>query len=99
MEVVILSGADADMDEIYVRLDERGGGEAFLLAMDRKLELLRTFPHMAPRTQSAKVRKAKIGRTPFGVFYTVEGKRLMVVEVQDLRQDPRTLAKVIRARL
>lgn len=99
MEVVFLSGAEADLDEIYDRLDAGGNGERFLLALDRMLELLRTFPRMAPRALSTKLRKAKIGRTPFGVFYTIEGRRLMVIAVQDLRQDAATIARIVRSRL
>jgi len=99
MEVVVLSGADADLDDIYSQLEERGSGERFLLALDRKLELLRSFPEMAPRSLTAQVRKTKIGRTPFGVFYTIEGRRLMVIAIQDLRQNPETLARIIRSRL
>jgi len=99
VEVVILSGADADLDDIYVRIDRRGEGEKFLLAVDRKLELLHGFPRLAPRALLEKVRKVKIGRTPFGLFYTIEGRRLMVVAVQDLRQDPEAIARIIRSRL
>ena len=39
MEVVILSGADADLDEIYAFLEESSGGDQFLQSLDRKLEL------------------------------------------------------------
>ena len=99
MEVIILSGAEADLDEIHARLEESGGGEKFLRATDHKLELLRTFPEMAPRSHAAKIRKTRIGRTPFGLFYAIEGRRLMVIAVQDLRQDPLTLARIIRSRL
>ncbi len=99
MEIVILSGAESDMDEIYARIDETGGGDKFLLAMDRKLELLRGFPRIVPPALMKKVRKLGIGRTPYGLFFTIEGKRLMVVAVQDLRQDPRTLAQIIRSRI
>ena len=54
---------------------------------------------MAPRSQAVKIRKTRIGRTPFGLFYAIEGRRLMVIAVQDLRQDPSTLARIIRSRL
>ena len=96
---MILSGADADLDEIYARLEEAGGGDRFLLAMDRKLELLRGFPRMVPPALLKKVRKVKVGRTSYGLFYTIEGRRLMVIAVQDLRHDPRTIAKIILSRL
>ena len=84
MEIVVLSGAEADLDEIY---------------LDQNLELLRTFPRLAPQRLQAKVRRVKIGRTPFGLFYTIEGRRLMVVAAQDLRKDPCALARIIRGRL
>jgi len=45
MEVIILSGADADLDEIYLQIRQ---GERFLLELDRELELLRTFPQLGP---------------------------------------------------
>ena len=99
MEVVIVSGAETDTDEIYGRLEESGGGDRFLIAMDRKLELLRGFPRMVPPALMKKVRKVKIGRMPFGLFYTIEGRRLMVIAVQDLRQDPQALARIIRSRM
>jgi plasmid stabilization system protein ParE len=98
MEVVVLSGAEADLDEIYHQIGE-SAGERLLLTLDRKLELLRTFPRLAPPRLQAKVRRVKIGRTAFGLFYTIEGRRLMVVAVQDLRKDPSALARIIRARL
>jgi len=51
MEVIILSGADSDLDEIYSLLDETSGGDTFLRALDRKLELLRKFPKLAARSK------------------------------------------------
>ncbi len=98
MEIVILSGAEADLDDIYRQLGE-SRGENILLALDRKLELLRTFPRLAPQRLQARIRRVKIGRTHFDLFYAIEGRRLMVVAVQDLRQEPSALARIIRARL
>ena len=72
MEVIILSGADADLDEIYaVHESIPEAGERFLRAVDLKLDLLRNFPRIAPRVYASKVRKTKIGRTPYGLFYTI----------------------------
>lgn len=96
MEVVILSGADADLDEIFAT---RENAEEFLVAVDRQLDLARRFPSLAPRALSKKLRKMKIKRTPFGIFYTVEGGRLMVIAIQDLRQAPDALARKLLARL
>jgi plasmid stabilization system protein ParE len=52
MEVVVLSGAEADLDEIYHQIGE-SAGERLLLTLDRKLELLRTFPRLAPSASSS----------------------------------------------
>jgi plasmid stabilization system protein ParE len=86
------------LDDIYLRLGEKGG-ERFLLLLDRKLELLRKFPDIGSRAGFPKLRKIRVARTPFAAFYAVEGKRLMIIAIQDLRQDPKDLARVIRSRL
>jgi plasmid stabilization system protein ParE len=98
-EAVFLSGAEADLQEIYAILEERGAGDSFLNGIDRRLELLRRFPSMAPAYVVEPLRKARVGRTPYGIFYSVEGARIMVIAIQDLRQDPGTLARLIRRRL
>lgn len=98
-EVVFLSGADADLQQIYSELEERAAGEPFLVLVDRKLELLRQFPAIAPRYKVAPLRKFRIGRTPYGVFYSIESGRVMVIAIQDLRQAPETIARIIQQRL
>lgn len=95
MEGVILSGADADLDEIFAT---RENAEEFLVTLDRQLDLARRFPFLAPRAFSKRLRKMKVKRTPFGIFYTVEGRRLMVIAIQDLRQDPDALVRTVLSR-
>jgi len=99
MEVVILSGAEADLDELHAQAEKTGGGERLLLAVDRELELIRNFPQLVPVSLQARVRRVRIKRTPYGVFYTIEGSRVMILAIQDLRQDPEAIAKAIRRRL
>ncbi len=99
MEVVILSGADSDMDEIYSHVEESEGGERFLLAVDRELELIRNYPRLVPASLLGKVRRVRIKRTQYGLFYTIQGNRLMIIAIQDLRQNPVTLGKIIQERL
>jgi hypothetical protein len=50
MRVELLQGAEADLLEAYIRLEEHGtgGGERFYRALDAALERLRTYPAMAP---------------------------------------------------
>jgi len=70
-----------------------------LLEIDRKLELLRIFPRLHRPGLAKKVRRVRIGRKPYGLFYTLEGRRLFVVAIQDLRMKPSDLARIILSRL
>lgn len=55
---------------------------------------LRSFPEIAPAFRGA-YRRMLVHGFPYGIFYALEGERLIIAGVMDLRQDPST----IRARL
>ena len=90
MEVVLLQSAQADIMEIYAR-----HGEASYHAVDASLESIRRMPELAP-IYSGRFRRKVVERSPFGVFYTITGERLMVSFVMDLRQDPKVIAERIK---
>ena len=90
MEVVLLQSAQADLMEIYAR-----HGEASYHGIDAALEQIRAMPEAAP-VYSGRFRRKVVRRTPFGIFYTIDGKRVMVSFVMDLRQDPNVIVKRIR---
>jgi len=93
MEVVLLQSAQADLLEIYSR-----HGEASYHLIDRALENIRLMPELAPVFHKHFRRKLVSG-TPFGVFYSIVGLRLMVSFVLDLRQDPGVIvARLSRGR-
>ena len=62
--------------------------------LDVALGRLRTFPELAPPFHEA-YRRLLVHGFPYGVFYTIEGRRIIVAAIMDLRQDP----EVIRRRL
>ena len=70
MEIIILSGADADLDDIYAWSED---GERFLRELDRKLELLRTFPQIGPARFMAKVRKVELDERHLVCFTASRG--------------------------
>lgn len=94
MRIELLQGAEADLLEAYVRLEEQrsGLGERFYRTLDFALERLRQHPQMAPVYQG-EYRRLVLGPFGFGVFYTINGDRLMVGAILDLRQDPEAITR------
>lgn len=99
-EVIWTWSAEADLGEWFASAEELapGGGERMLGTLDRLLELLRSFPEMAPLWHG-QVRRALIRRSHHAVFYAVEAKRLVIIAVFDLRRNPENLLLEIRKRL
>jgi plasmid stabilization system protein ParE len=94
MRVELLQGAEADLLEAYVRLEEQrtGLGERFYRTLDFALERMRQHPQMAP-VYLGDYRRPVLRPFGFGVFYTITGARVMVGAILDLRQDPEAIAR------
>lgn len=84
---VLLIEAQLDYFKAYERYGERFDGPC-----EQSLELLRNH-HLIGRVFRRHYRRLLIPKTPFGIFYTVEGERVMVGAILDLRQDPRAILK------
>lgn len=72
--------------------------ERFVGMIDRLMSLLQVFPLIAP-TWRPPIRRALIRRSHYGLFYVVEPKRIVVIGVQDLRQDPERIRNEVVRRL
>ncbi len=94
MRVELLQGAEADLLETYVWLEERriGLGEQFYRALDFSLEQMRRHPEIAPVYKSA-YRRFVLRPFAVGIFYTISGQRLMVGAILDLRRDPEWITR------
>lgn len=94
MRIELLRGAEADLLEAYVWLEEQrpGLGERFYRTLDFALERLRPHPEMAPVYRGA-YRRLVLRPFGFGVFYTIAGDRLMVGAILDLRQNPEAITR------
>lgn len=94
MRIELLRGAEADLLEAYVWLEEQrpGLGERFYRTVDFALERLRQHPEMAPVYRGA-YRRLVLRPFGFGVFYTIAGDRLMVGAILDLRQNPEAITR------
>jgi hypothetical protein len=94
LPVELLSGADADLQEIFNRFEDyqEGFGVEFMLAVDAYLARIGTFPEIAP-VYHERVRRQVMRGFPYGIFYEPHPTRILVVAILDLRQDPEKLQK------
>ena len=73
--------------------DARAGlGERFYRTLDLALERLRQHPELAPVYRGSS-RRLVLKPFGLGVFYAIEGDRLMVGAILDLRQDPQSIQR------
>ncbi len=56
---------------------------------------LRTFPQIAPLFHES-YRRLLVHGYPYGIFYSIEGSRIIVAGVMDLRQDPEAIRRRLR---
>ena len=97
LEVVWKGGAEQDLLRIFAELDERreGAGADFTRKLDASLQNLRGFPEMAP-VFDPPMRRLVVGNSGYGLFYTVEGRGIIIHALIHLRQDPETILAKIR---
>ena len=90
-EVVFRPEARADLESAYRWYEDRrrGLGEELLLVVDAVVEQIRRAPEAYPVIHRS-VRRALTRRFPYGVFYVVEPKRLVVLAIFHGRRDPET---------
>lgn len=95
-ELVFLFSADADIQTAFEFYEafQPGRGEIFMRHLDVAFGRIRTFPELAPLFIKS-YRRLLIHGFPFGIFYSIEGRRIIISGVMDLRQNP----EVIRRRL
>ena len=99
-ENVILSGAEQDLFGHYrsLELQAEGLGDRMNGDILHALDLLARNPRMGS-PQDNSVRKWSLLEWKLGIYYTVEGSRNMILAVQHLRQNPKTIRVVLRSRM
>ena len=93
-ELIFLHSADADIQAAFEYYEEvqPGRGEVFMQHLDAAVGGLKTFPEIA-RVFSGSYRRLLVPGHPYGVFYSVVGRRVIVSAVMDLRQNPETIRR------
>jgi plasmid stabilization system protein ParE len=93
-DLILLLQADHDIQTAFNRYEEfqDGRGEVFMRHLDAALTLLRQHPEIAP-VYEGRYRRMLIRDFPYGIFYEVQPKRIVVAAIVDLRQDPETIRR------
>jgi plasmid stabilization system protein ParE len=91
-ELVFLLSADIDIQRAYEFYEnyQIGRGVLFMQHLDVAFSHLRQFPEIGP-TFHGDYRRLLIPGFPYGIFYTIEGARIIVAWVMDLCQDPEAI--------
>ena len=92
MELLILARAEAEVLENQARLEDLtpGLGDRFSVRVEEALDRILDFPESGP-VYSGAFRRLLVRDFPFGIFYSLEGRRAVVQALLDLRQDPRSI--------
>ena len=89
MKVVALRPAKAEIREAcaYYEGQREGLGDDFLDAVDDAVRRLTAFPKAWTRL-SAKVRRCRTNRFPYGIVYHVAGDTIIILAVMHLKRRP-----------
>jgi plasmid stabilization system protein ParE len=95
--VTFLAGADRDVFEIFARIETRNpeAADTFLRSVADSVRQLGEHPDSGP-VFVAPFRRLLMRGYPFGIFYSVEGERLYVQAVLDLRQSPEAIRRRLK---
>ncbi len=93
-ELILLLKAEVDVQSAYARYEDyqSGRGEVFVSRLDAAFTLIRLYPEIAGQVAKG-YRRMLIRDFPYGIFYKLQGQRIIVTAVLDLRQDPEVLRK------
>ena len=89
--IFIRPEAEQDMREAYSWYEQQmpGLGANFLLYIDAQLRSLQRNPLQYPVVHQ-EVRRCLVRRFPYGIFYMVEDKRVVVLAVFHAKRDPKS---------
>ena len=96
-ELVFLLSADVDIQSGYEFYEayQEGRGDEFMRHLNVAFGILRSSPEIAPLFFKT-YRRLLVQGFPYGIFYALEGGRIIVWGVMDLRQDPAMIRRRLR---
>ncbi len=94
LELVVLLAAEREILGLYQALEEHrpGLGANFIEVIETAFERLKSHPEHAPAYRRG-YRRLLIRPYHLGLFYRLEGRRIVVVDLLDLRQEPASILR------
>jgi plasmid stabilization system protein ParE len=94
LELVLLAAAEAALQEIYNFLENFSpkAADDFLSALDSTVSQIRTFPRSGSPYHK-RYRRVLIPDSRHALIYSLEGGRVIVARIVDLRQDPEVIRR------
>lgn len=88
-DLVLLLSADLDLQEAFEYYEDyqEGRGGIFFQQLEIALAQLRHFPESGSRFHG-NYRRLLVPRFPYGIFYVVEARGVVVTGIIDTRRDP-----------
>jgi plasmid stabilization system protein ParE len=93
-EVVLLAGAEIHFHEVYAQLAVHGfaRAERFDNVVQEAFQQLAAYPRSAPEF-IGKYRRLLLGEFPFALYYIIEGERIFIHALLDIRQSPESILR------
>ncbi len=93
-ELILLLSADIDVQGAFEYYEgyQEGRGAVFLYHLDAAFEQLRRFPESGARFHR-RYRRLLIPNFPYGIFYSVETRGIVVAGVIDIRRAPEAILR------
>ena len=91
-EIVILLGAEIDLQALYERQASPARAERLEAEILSAFRQLAQFPLSSSEFASG-FRCFRLRAFPYGLFYKVEGRRILIHAVLDTRQDPASIRR------
>jgi len=91
LRIQFLDAAAEELEEVFQYYDSQrvGLGHEFLREVGDILDIIEKFPQSWPVIYGES-RRALIKRFPFGLFYYIDDRLIVVTAVMDLRKDPKS---------
>ncbi|HEX8296263.1 MAG TPA: hypothetical protein VF593_08180 [Chthoniobacteraceae bacterium] len=92
-EIHVLLGAEIELQTVFDLQPTLQRGEAFNRLAQSAFQQLARHPHSGGRFLNSSFRRLVLAPTCYALFYQVEGRRVMVHALLDLRQDPEAIRR------
>ena len=89
LAIIVRPEAELDISDAYIWYESKspGLGAQFIDAIDEALLLASRSPEIFPKAHRS-TRRALIRRFPYGIFYTIEAERIVVLAVMHTARHP-----------